>query len=109
MNTPPLRIVAYFAASLADADYHLTEVDEVYSWPQTWGSTACGHPGIGGSAMTTGIVVVVLGRTHDGAERALVYSQGRQLHNVPRTPAVEYAIERRHVPGSREPWKEPPT
>lgn len=33
---------------------------EVYSFPQTWGSTALGFGGIGGSAMTTALTVVVM-------------------------------------------------
>jgi hypothetical protein len=33
---------------------------EVYLFPQTWGSTALGYGGIGGSAMTTAYTVVVM-------------------------------------------------
>jgi aspartate aminotransferase-like enzyme len=33
---------------------------EIYSFPQTWGSTALGFDGIGGSAMTTALTVVVM-------------------------------------------------
>ena len=39
----------------------------VYSFPQTWGSTALGFGGMGGAAMTTAQVTVVYGPRRDAA------------------------------------------
>ena len=35
------------------------EFVEIYSWPQVWGSTACGFGGIGGRAMTKAQTTIV--------------------------------------------------
>jgi hypothetical protein len=73
--------------SLSDA-YHRLGVDrfdldregDVDLWQQTWGSTSCGHAGIGGSAMTIADVVAVEYR-----DRLLVYSAGKLLHEASAT------------------------
>lgn len=44
----------------------------VAMFPQTWGSTALGHGGIGGSAMTTAYTVVIQAR-HEQSREVLVY------------------------------------
>lgn len=50
---------------------------EVYSFPQTWGSTALGFGGIGGSAMTTALTVIVM----HGVE-ACVYFGGEFAYRI---------------------------
>jgi aspartate aminotransferase-like enzyme len=50
---------------------------EIYSFPQTWGSTALGFDGIGGSAMTTALTVVVM----HGVE-ACVYFGGSFAYRI---------------------------
>lgn len=50
---------------------------EVYSFDQTWGSTALGFPGIGGSAMTRATTVVVA-----GPDEACVYFGGQFAYRV---------------------------
>lgn len=52
------------------------EID-LYAFPQTWGSTALGFDGIGGSAMTTAMTVVVVHRRN-----ASVYFGGRHAYTV---------------------------
>lgn len=95
--------------SLADA-YHRLGVDsfdlnrqgKIDLWQQTWGSTACGHPGIGGASMTTCDVVSVAYRG-----RLLVYSAGRLLHDLgpdsgaEAREAMARAVAARDVPPGR--------
>jgi aspartate aminotransferase-like enzyme len=50
---------------------------EVYSFPQTWGSTALGFDGIGGSALTTALTVIVM----HGVE-ACVYFGGSFAYRI---------------------------
>lgn len=53
---------------------------EVYHFPQTWGSTALGLGGVGGSTMTSAYTtVVVSGRS------AAVYFAGRHAYTIPET------------------------
>ena len=53
---------------------------EVYHFPQTWGSTALGFGGVGGSAMTPAYTTVIT------SERsAAVYFAGRHAYTVPET------------------------
>lgn len=40
-------------------EYRTNPEIEVYSFPQTWGSTALGYGGIGGSAMTSAQTIVL--------------------------------------------------
>lgn len=55
---------------------NLNEI-EIYSFPQTWGSTALGFGGIGGAAMTTALTVVVfVGR------EACVYFGGQFAYKI---------------------------
>jgi hypothetical protein len=51
-----------------------TEDVEVFMFPQTWGSTALGYGGLGGSAMTTDYTVLVMCRN-----LGCVYFGGSQL------------------------------
>ena len=53
-------------------------------FPQTWGSTALGHGGVGGSAMTTAYTIV-LECQHTG--EFLVYFGGRFCYTVSRRSA----------------------
>lgn len=64
------------------------------AWAQGWGSTACGHRGAGGQALTTGVVVAAV----HAEGRVLIFSQGRLLHDVQLNEAVSAAIARRSVP-----------
>lgn len=52
---------------------------EIYSFPQTWGSTALGFGGVGGQAFTTAITVVVI----HGRE-ACVYFGGAFAYKIKR-------------------------
>jgi hypothetical protein len=51
---------------------------EVFHFVQTWGSTALGFGGIGGSSMTSAYTTVVL---MDGS--AAVYFAGRHAYSIP--------------------------
>ena len=53
-------------------------------WPQTWGSTALGHGGMGGAAMTTAYTVV-LECYH--TQEFLVYFGGQMCYKVNRDSA----------------------
>lgn len=55
---------------------YINEV-EVYSFPQTWGSTALGFGGIGGQAMTTALTVVVI-----SGVQACVYFGGTFAYRI---------------------------
>lgn len=50
---------------------------QIYSFPQTWSSTALGFSGIGGQAFTTALTVVVIYRRD-----AFVYFGGRFAYKV---------------------------
>ena len=50
---------------------------EIYSFPQTWGSTALGFGGVGGQAMTTAQTVIVTLEA-----KAWVYIGGRLAYTV---------------------------
>jgi hypothetical protein len=54
------------------------EID-VYSFPQTWGSTALGFGGLGGSAMTNAVTVVI---TSHMSSEAVVYFGGRFAYKI---------------------------
>ena len=60
----------------------LSDECEVYSWPQTWGSTALGFGGMGGAAMTTAQTTLV--RCHN---KWAVYF-GQQLAYVLEKPVT---------------------
>ena len=66
---------------------------EIYSFPQTWGSTALGFGGIGGSAMTTAMTVVVI-----SYGVAAVYFAGRHAYTVSVTAALMEAIQFHNMP-----------
>lgn len=51
---------------------------EVYMFPQTWGSTALGYGGIGGSAMTTAYTVVI----SSGRSYCVYFGPGRLAYKV---------------------------
>jgi hypothetical protein len=53
-------------------------------WPQTWGSTALGHGGMGGAAVTTAYTVVLECRA---TEEFLVYFGGQWCYTVSRRSA----------------------
>jgi hypothetical protein len=77
---------------------------EVYSFPQTWGSTALGFDGIGGSAMTTALMVIVI----HGVE-ACVYFGGslayriEEINDAFRTDMQRY--EMKSVTGARKQYQ----
>jgi hypothetical protein len=77
---------------------------EVYSFPQTWGSTALGFDGIGGSAMTTALTVIVI----HGVE-ACVYFGGslayriEEINDAFRTDMQRY--EMKSVTGARKQYQ----
>lgn len=77
-----------------------------YAFPQTWGSTALGHGGIGGQMMTSAITMVVVvqpGWHGDHPEGiALVYFGGAFAYSAKLTRAVEEAIATRRMPGKWE-------
>lgn len=52
---------------------------EVYHFPQTWGSTALGFGGLGGSMMTSAYTTVVVSE-----QSAAVYFAGRHAYTVPK-------------------------
>lgn len=52
---------------------------QFYCWPQVWGSTTCGFPGIGGAAMTSALTCVFI-ESQTGA--AAVYHAGRFAYFV---------------------------
>jgi|SRR6478752_182152 len=54
----------------------LYDVD-VYSFPQTWGSTALGFGGMGGAAMTKAYTTVIICR-----DNAAVFFAGRHCYSV---------------------------
>ena len=76
-DLPPIEFERY-DGSKAERRPHEEEVD-VHMFPQTWGSTALGFGGIGGAAMTSGDVVVVM----HGAS-ASVYFAGRHAYSLKR-------------------------
>jgi hypothetical protein len=95
--------------SLADAlhrlgvdHFDLDRQGNVQLWQQMWGSTACGHPGMGGASMTECDIVSVEYRG-----RLLVYSAGRLLHDVgpdagaEAREAMAFAVRDRAVPAGR--------
>ena len=49
-----------------DWEYRRQAVN-IYVFPQTWGSTACGNRGIGGCSMTTTLTTVFLTNCHKSA------------------------------------------
>lgn len=51
---------------------------EVFMFPQTWGSTALGYGGIGGSAMTTAYTVVI----SSGISYCVYFGSGRLAYKV---------------------------
>jgi len=51
------------AQKLFDDDYFLNQNFDVYTFPQTWGSTAMGFGGIGGASVTTATTTVIISRT----------------------------------------------
>lgn len=53
----------------------------VAMFPQTWGSTALGFGGIGGSAMTTAYTVVIQAQ-HGYSREVLVYFGGRFAYRI---------------------------
>lgn len=59
---------------------------DVYHFPQTWGSTALGFPGIGGQAITRAYTTVVIGPQGD----ACVYFNGRLAYHVHRPSSALY-------------------
>lgn len=61
----------------------------VYSFPQTWGSTALGFGGIGGQAFTTAQTVVVVYRAYENPIQTAVYFGGRFAYKV-ETPNNEF-------------------
>lgn len=67
--------------------YRRPRIDEVevYTFPQTWGSTALGFGGIGGSAMTTAYTVVVL-----RYPQACVYFGGRLAYKIAKPNQIFY-------------------
>jgi|ERR1035437_6107199 hypothetical protein len=69
-----------------------------YSFPQLWGSTACGHGGIGGCAMTSAqTVIVVCSGFHDAA----VYTDYRfQQWLDDSDPGFPYAMYNLQVPNA---------
>lgn len=74
---------------------------QVYSWPQTWGDTTCGFPGIGGQMISEAQCVVV---TYAHAEYA-VYHDGRFAYLIPHASDVfweDFASHR--LVGVRENW-----
>jgi hypothetical protein len=92
-----LTVSSLFGTSLAAAERSLDweeEVLEVYAWVQSWSSTACGHPGVGGHALTSGLVVVVV----TSANRVLVFSQGRLLHSRPLGEEERAWISNHNIP-----------
>lgn len=74
---------------------------EVYSWPQTWGDTACGFGGYGGQTITTRQTCVVISSYY--TETALVYHAGRFAYAVKR-PGDEFwsAFAARRLPGKAD-------
>lgn len=54
----------------------------VYSFPQTWGSTALGFGGVGGQAFTDAQTVVVVYRAYENPIQAVVYFAGRFAYKV---------------------------
>jgi hypothetical protein len=69
----------------------------VVSWPQTWGSTACGFGGMGGCMMTTAQTTVIVGPLGDVA----VYHAGRLArHIVAPTDAFWDAMMKQQLPGA---------
>lgn len=71
---------------------------ELFCWPQTWGSTACGFGGMGGAAVTT-VPTVILRY----ANRVRVYHDGRFVNEVKRTnDQVRIHMSNHDFPGATQ-------
>lgn len=81
VDLPEVEDVRYGSKSTVSRTFmrrpYISELT-VYSFPQTWGSTALGFGGIGGSAMTTAQTVVVM-----NGRDACVYFGGRLAYGAP--------------------------
>jgi len=78
----PLDLPETYLRAFSDFDsrnggnHEITRAD-VYSFPQTWGDTSCGHGGIGGQSITQA-------QTHvfDAGEGWFVYQNGQHSYTV---------------------------
>lgn len=73
---------------------------DVYSWPQTWGSTACGFGGIGGQAITGAQTLVVLYETEQD-RLACVFHNGRFAY-LTRFDNIREGFKNNRLPGQAE-------
>lgn len=92
-------------AALPFAESRLDEVRatdvQVVSFPQQWGSTACGFPGLGGQAFTTAQTMICV----DPMGRAWVYHGARFAYVVERpNDAFWEAAGGQRLPGARD-WE----
>lgn len=84
MNHTPLNIPEEYMRAWADFQGRVEHQEmrraEVYSFPQTWGDTTCGHGGIGGQAVTQAQTIIF--RTDMGGW--WVYQAGEFSYHVER-------------------------
>ncbi len=77
---------------------------QIFSWPQIWGSTACGFGGIGGAAMTTAQTVVVKCM---GLDVALVYHHNKFAYAIEEpNEKFEERFRERNLPGAANLFKQ---
>lgn len=71
-------------------------------FPQTWNSTALGHGGIGGSAMTTAYTIVIQAR-HEQSREVLVYFGDRFAYRISSPNQVFWQeLGQQHLAGTDE-------
>lgn len=72
-----------------------------YSFPQTWGSTALGFGGMGGSAMTTSQIHIIVSAGL-GKQKAIVFYNRKAAFMCNYGPEFQKALDTNHVPSIKE-------
>lgn len=90
----PESLILEFNRSLIHATENQfdTRCRGVYSWVQSWGSTALGFGGMGGSAITQALTVVVI------TDQAHVYFGGRHAYDCRPNAKLMEAVKAGRMP-----------
>jgi len=96
--------ILYMSLSDNYNQFHIEKIindTSIFQWIQTWGSTACGFPGMGGAAMTSAECVVVefnsMYTTYLGI--ACVYHNGRFAYSCKIDDEYKEFVKVRRMPG----------